>query len=136
MFSEAAYAQFRYRLYNSSNRVLQNGCPLFSGQKCDRLLFGHDAFVAVAKLVVTAHQVTPSTYYRLDTFFSGNNEARLLFAGSNDLSLQAESNDTHHWGASFLNIFIFLGGAGILQLWGAYLRGFSTFGSHYGAPRK
>ena len=34
--------------------------------------------------------------YSLDTFFSGNNEATLLFAGSNDLYFQAESNDTHH----------------------------------------
>ena len=40
------------------------------------------------------------------------------------------------WGASFFNIFIFLGGAGILQLWWGYLRGFSTFGGHRGAPRK
>ena len=34
--------------------------------------------------------------YILDTFFSGKNEATLLFASSNDLSLQAESNDTHY----------------------------------------
>ena len=33
-----------------------------------------------------------------------------------------------------LNIFIFLGGAGILQLWWAYLRGFSTFRGLHGAP--
>ena len=38
------------------------------------------------------------------------------------------------WGASFFNIFIFLGGAGILQLWWGYLRGFSTFRGLHGAP--
>ena len=32
----------------------------------------------------------------IDTFFSGNNGARVLLRGSNDLSHQAESNDTHN----------------------------------------
>ena len=32
----------------------------------------------------------------VDTFCSGNNGATSLFAGLNDLSFQAESNDTHH----------------------------------------
>ena len=41
----------------------------------------------------TALRVPPC---KLDSFFSENNEATLLFAGLNDLSLQAESNDTHH----------------------------------------
>ena len=34
--------------------------------------------------------------YSLDTFFSGNNGATCLLPDSNDLSFQAESNDTHH----------------------------------------
>ncbi len=38
------------------------------------------------------------------------------------------------WGASFFNIFIFLGGAGTLQLWWGYLRGFSIFRGLHGAP--
>ncbi len=40
----------------------------------------------------TALRVPPC---KLDSFFSENKEATLLFAGLNDLSLQAESNDTH-----------------------------------------
>ena len=32
----------------------------------------------------------------LDTFFSGNNGATRLFGDSNDSSIQAESNGTHH----------------------------------------
>ena len=32
----------------------------------------------------------------VDTFFSANIEATLLFADSNDSSVHAESNDTHH----------------------------------------
>ena len=33
---------------------------------------------------------------KLDTFFSGNNGARMISCGSNDLSVQAESNDTQY----------------------------------------
>ena len=32
----------------------------------------------------------------VDTFFSGNNGARMILCGSNDLFVQAESNDTHY----------------------------------------
>ena len=32
----------------------------------------------------------------LDTFFSGKNGARMILCGSNDLFVQAESNDTHY----------------------------------------
>ena len=39
----------------------------------------------------------------LDTFFSGNNGATRLFGDSNDSSIQAESNGTHH-DCSFKNI--------------------------------
>ena len=40
---------------------------------------------------------------RVDTFFSGNNGATRLFGDSNDSSIQAESNGTHH-DCSFKNI--------------------------------
>ena len=32
----------------------------------------------------------------LDTFFPENNGARMILCGSNDSSVQAESNDTHY----------------------------------------
>ena len=46
------------------------------------------------------------------------------------------SSRIRYRGASFFNIFMFLGGARILQLWWGYLRGFITFGGHHGAPTK
>ena len=44
------------------------------------------------------HQFSMAAPLFSDTFFSGNNVARFLYFGSNDLSFQAESNDTHHDG--------------------------------------